>query len=183
MFDVCGIGEFRRREERDVFITHLDPDHLPLKEYIMGAKIRFFTAAQFLPELTRKYGDAFEVLEYTDVLRLKHTTVKGGKYVKVDAYAFFIGEGMLIPECDDPDALIREYSPKFAFLFVSYQSHYHPVGFNNRRRDVFIVHNKVWRPYAPNVIPKIVFSCMREDRELYAKYYLKGGFSIYKNAF
>lgn len=78
---------------------------------------------------------------------------------------------MVIPECDNPDQLIKEYGPKLAFVLVSYQSHNHLSSFNNHRRDVFIVHNKVWRPYAPNVIPKIVFSSTDEDRLLYLKYF------------
>ena len=170
MFDVCGVGWFRRREERDVFITHLDPDHLPLKEYVIGAPLRFFAAGDLLPALLRRYGDSFEVAEYDDVLRLEHTTVSKGRFVTRTTYAFFIRNAMVIPECNSPNRLIREYSPRFAFLFVSYQSHRHPVGFNNRRRDVFILHNKVWKPYAPNVIPKIVFSYTEEDREFYNRY-------------
>lgn len=43
-------------------------------------------------------------------------------------------------------------------IFVSYQSHSHPAGFNNGRRDVFILDNRIWKPYAPNIIPKIVMS-------------------------
>jgi hypothetical protein len=77
---------------------------------------------------------------------------------------------MVIPESDNPDKLIEEYRPKFAFMFVAYQSHQHPVSFNNHRRDVFILHNKIWRPYAPNIIPKIVFSSTKEDKELFTKY-------------
>jgi len=170
MFDVCGLGFFRRREERDVFITHLDPDHLPLKEYVIGAPLRFYTAASILPSLVRRYADAFEVAEYDDVLELEHTTISNRRFVTKTAYAFFLKDAMIIPECDNPDALIREYSPKFAFLFVSYQSHHHLVRFNNRRRDVFILHNKVWRPHAPNIIPKIVFSCTKEDKEFFDRY-------------
>ena len=186
MFDVCGIGEFRRREERDVFITHLDPDHLPLREYILGAPSRFYTAADIPPALRKRYGGSFEVAEYDDVLKLKHTTISNRRFVTKTAYAFFLKEAMIIPECDDPDALIREYSPKFTFLFVSYQSHNHLVKFNNHRRDVFILNNKVWRPHAPNVIPKIVFSCTREDREFYNRYIVGrrlsySGEHIYKN--
>jgi hypothetical protein len=175
MIDVCGVGVFRRKEERLTYITHLDLDHLPLKEYVLGAKIRFFTASKFMRGLEAFYGGAFDVCEYNDVLMLKHTTISGKrKIVEKETCAFFIGEAMIIPECDDPDKLIMEYRPKFAFIFVSQQSHQHPVSFNNHRRDVFILHNKVWTPYAPNVIPKIVFSSTEEDKKMFTNYVAKG---------
>jgi len=175
IIDVCGVGAFKRSEERLAYITHLDPDHLPLKEYILGAKVRFFTAPKFVKGLDAFYGGAFEVCEYSDVLMLKHATVTGrGKVVERETCAFFMGEAMVIPECDDPDGLIKEYKPRFAFIFVAQQSHRHPVGFNNNRRDVFILHNKVWKPYAPNVIPKIVFSSTREDREAFTNHIVRG---------
>jgi len=172
MIDVCGIGVFRKREEREVFITHLDSDHLPLKEHVAGSRLKFRAPAPLLAILTERYGDSFEVQEYSDVLKLEHMTfsVNKRKLVSRTTYAFFIKDSIIIPECDTPDRLIEEYRPRFAFVLVCYQSHNHISGFNNRRRDVFIVHNKVWKPYAPNVIPKIVFSSASEDVELFHKY-------------
>jgi hypothetical protein len=170
MIDVCGVGMFRRDRERHGYITHLDPDHLPLKEYVLNAKVRFFTAPKFVEKLSAFYGKAFNIFEYNDVLTMKHTTFSEGRFVEKDVCAMFIGNAMVIPESDNPDKLIEEYRPKFAFMFVAYQSHQHPVSFNNHRRDVFILHNKIWRPYAPNIIPKIVFSSTKEDKELFTKY-------------
>jgi hypothetical protein len=158
MIDVCGVGTFRREKERSIYVTHLDLDHLPLKEHILEANVRFFTAPKFMKELSAFYGDAFSVHEYDDVLMLKHSTVRGGRVIQRLTCAFFIGEAMIIPECDSPDKLIEEYRPKFALMFVAQQSRQHSAGFSDHRRDVFILHNKVWKPYAPNVIPKIVFS-------------------------
>jgi len=175
MVDVCGVGVFRRKDERLVYITHLDSDHLPLKEHVLGANMRFFTASKFVKKLEVFYGGAFDVYEYSDVLMLRHTTINSKRrIVERETCAFFVGEAMIIPECDDPDELIREYRPRVAFIFVAQQSHQHPVGFNNHRRDVFILHNKIWKPYAPNVIPKIVFASTGEDRRLF-KSYIAGG--------
>jgi hypothetical protein len=176
MIDVCGVGVFRREERRDVFITHTHLDHLLLEEYIKGARLRFFAASEYCSELINKYGGEFEVYEYKDVIKTSHTTFVGRQYVKVNTYGFFWKDAMLVPETDNPELLIAEYAPKFAFIFASYQSHKHPVGFNNARKDVFIVDNRVWRPYSPNVIPKIVFSCSRSDRELYRRYF--NGFGV-----
>jgi len=172
MIDVCGIGVYRKDTWREVFITHLDPDHLPLKEHIAGGLLKFRVPKEYFCHVSKIYGELFEVEEYSDVLRLEHTTLwpGRGKYVTRAAYAFFIRDSMVIPECDNPDQLIKEYGPKLAFVLVSYQSHNHLSGFNNYRRDVFIVHNKVWKPYAPNIIPKIVFASTSDDRELFHKY-------------
>ncbi len=174
MVDVCGVGVFDKRQWRDVFITHLDSDHLPLKEAIAGAKIKFYVARGLVPAIQKAYGDAFEVVEYTDVLKLKHTTLtfraRGMKFVEKATYAYFIHDAVVLPESDNIDRLVEEYKPKFTFLFTAYQSHSHPVNFNNHRRDVFILHNKVWKPYAPNIVPKIVFSCSTDDRALYDRY-------------
>ena len=171
MIDVCGVGVFKRTELRDVFITHLHLDHLPLTEYIYGAKLRFFTASIYISEVAAKYGDMFEVCEYNDVAEVRHTSRHGNRFVMVPTIIFFFKDVAVIPEVDDPDGLIREYAPRYAFLFVSRQSHSHPASFNNRRRDVFIVDNNAWRPYAPNIVPKIVFSCTGEDRELFSRFY------------
>jgi len=171
MIDVCGIGTFRRAEYRDVFVTHIHLDHLPLKEYIAGARLKFFTAPEYYSALIKRYGGEFEVCEYTDIIRTSHTTLIGRQFVKVNTYGFFWKDALLVPESDDVASLIKEYAPKFALVFISYQSHLHPVSFNNRRGDVFIVDNRVWKPYAQNVIPKIAFSCTEEDRELYEKYF------------
>jgi len=171
MIDVCGVGAFRRTERKDAFVTHTHLDHLPLKEYIAGAQLRFFTAAEYCPALIKKYGDKFEVCEYTDVIKTSHTTLVGKQFVKVNTYGFFWKEALLVPESDDVELLIAEYAPEFAFIFVSHQSHLHPVDFNNGRKDVFIVDNRVWKPYASNVIPKIAFSCSKEDRELYERHF------------
>jgi hypothetical protein len=127
-------------------------------------------APKFVEKLNAFYGKAFNIFEYNDVLMMKHTTFSEGRFVEKDVCAMFIGNAMVIPESDNPDKLIEEYRPKFAFMFVAYQSHQHPVSFNNHRRDVFILHNKIWRPYAPNIIPKIVFSSTKEDKELFTKY-------------
>lgn len=175
MIDVCGMGEFRRRKQRAVFITHLDSDHLPLKEYVLGANLRFFTSSTYLKRLEEMYGDVFEVCEYTDVIETEHTTKHGRKYIRVKTFGFFFKEALVVPECDNPDELIKEYSPRFTMIFVAYQSHIHPVSFNNRRRDVFILDNRVWKPWAPNIIPKIVFSSTASDAELYRKYFKRNG--------
>ena len=172
MIDVCGVGVFERRVARDVFITHLDPDHLPLREYVAGSRLTFLSAPKLVDELARKYR-GFEVIEYRDVLELEHTTLSSGRHVLKTAYAYFIEDCVVIPECDDPDELICEYKAKLHFLFVSHQSHHHPVSFNNNRRDVFILDNRVWKPYAPNIIPKIVFSSTRDDEELFKSYFQK----------
>lgn len=171
--DVCGVGPFKRTELRDVFVTHTHLDHLLLKEYVHGARLRFFTAKKYLPEITGKYGDIFEVCEYRDVAEVHHTTRHGNRFVSVASFVYFIKDAVIIPESDNPGELIREYAPRFAFTFVSRQSHLHPVSFNNRRRDIFILDNAVWRPYAPNIIPKIAFSCSKEDRELYRRFHVK----------
>jgi len=171
MIDVCGVGKFRRRDQRDVFITHLHLDHLPLKEYILGANLRFFSPKTYLANVEKIYGDTFEICEYDDVIETEHTSIHGRKYIKVKTYCFFLGETLVIPECDDPNKLLREYSPKFTIIFIAHQSHFHLVDFNNRRKDVFILDNRVWEPYAPNIIPKIVFSSAQSDIELYRKYF------------
>jgi hypothetical protein len=81
MIDVCGVG----------YITHLDPDHLPLKEYVLNAKVRFFTAPKFVEKLSAFYGKAFNISEYNDVLMMKHTTFSEGRFVEKDVCAMFIG--------------------------------------------------------------------------------------------
>lgn len=171
MVDVCGVGTFRREKRREVFITHLHLDHMPLKEYIAGAKVRFYVAPAYLTDVMKAYGDSFEVCEYRDIIETAHTALYNQKYVKVKTFGYFFGDELVIPECDGPDDLIKEYSLKTAFIFVAHQSHNHPVSFNNRRRDVFIIDNSTWKPYAPNVIPKIVFSSAPSDAELYRKHF------------
>lgn len=172
MIDVCGVGTYRKEAWREVFITHLDPDHLPLKEHVAGGLLKFKVSEEHFCYISKTYGDLFEVEEYGDVLRLEHTTLwlSRRKYVTRTTYAFFIKDSMVIPECDNPDQLIKEYRAKFAFILVSYQSHNHLSGFNNHRGDVFIVHNKVWKPYAPNIIPKIVFASTSEDKDLFNRH-------------
>jgi len=172
MIDVCGVGAFRRTELRDVFITHVHLDHLPLKEYVLGTRLRFFTASDYMPKIADIYGDSFEVFEYTDVARVTHTSRHGNRFMKVASIIFFIKNAVVIPECDSPGKFIEEYSLKYAFVFVSRQSHQHPIDSSIwKRKDVFIIDNATWRPYAPNVIPKIVFSYT--DKELYRKFCAK----------
>ncbi|MEM2045446.1 MAG: hypothetical protein QXO20_04620 [Candidatus Bathyarchaeia archaeon] len=104
MIDVCGIGVYRKDTWREVFITHLDPDHLPLKEHIAGGLLKFRVPKEYFCHVSKIYGELFEVEEYSDVLRLEHTTLwpGRGKYVTRAAYAFFIRDSMVIPECDNP---------------------------------------------------------------------------------
>jgi len=171
MIDVCGAGAVRRQKQRDVFITHLHLDHLPLKEFVTGANIRFFTSSYYLTGLKELYGNSFEICEYRDVVATEHTTMLGRKYVKVETFGFFFKEALVIPECNNPNDLIKEYAPRFTFIFVAHQSHSHIVEFNNRRKDVFILDNRAWKPYAPNIIPKIVFSSSPSDVELFRRHF------------
>jgi len=167
------LGVFNHRSWRDVFVTHTHLDHLLLKEYVSGAKLRFYTSKEYFDEVVRRYGDVFEVTEYTDVVKTVHTSLTGRKFERVETTCFFVEECLVIPESDEPQRLIEEYAPKFAFVFVAFQSHFHPVDFDNSRKDVFIVDNRVWKPYAPNVVPKIAFSCSKSDRKLYEQYFKK----------
>ena len=169
MFDVCGIGEFRRREERDVFITHLNLDHLPLKEYVADARMRFYVAPPIFQEVHRRYGDVFDVEEYSDILMVEDEYLYMGRTRRNYAFAYFIHDAVVVPECCNASELIEEYSVKYAFVFVFKQPRSHFSDFNNHRRDVFILDNSVWRPYAPNIIPKIVFA--ESDRKAFSKYF------------
>jgi len=169
MFDVCGIGFFRREEERDVFIIHLDLDHLPLKDYIAGARMKFYVAPPIFQEVFRRYGEAFEVEEYSDILMVKGEYFYMGRTRGNYAFVYFIHDAVVIPECCNASELIEEYGLKYTFVFVFKQPRSHFSDFNNRRRDVFILDNSVWRPYAPNVIPKIVFA--ESDRKTFREHF------------
>jgi len=169
IIDVCGLGIFSRIQQRIVYITHLHRDHLPLKEYVAGANLKFCTGPRYVKLLQEKYRD-FEVIEYTDVVEVEHTYPYAGRYRVTKTYVFFIGDGIIIPECDNPSEVIREYEAKVTLVFVSQQSHNHLSNFNNRRDDVYILDNRTWERNKPNIIPKIVFSSTDEDRRLYLEY-------------
>ncbi|MEM2169275.1 MAG: hypothetical protein QXO15_06945 [Nitrososphaerota archaeon] len=79
MIDVCGVGRFIRGMKRDVFVTHLDSDHLPLREYIAGSPLRFCVASPLINDVQRLYGKSFDFVEYLDYIELKHTTVHSVK--------------------------------------------------------------------------------------------------------
>ena len=165
MFDVCGLGRFNRFTDRKVFITHLHEDHLPAAEFIVGARLKFYTGGDYVEVLREKYKPyGIPVEEYTDVVKLDHTFIYG-RVRSTKTYGFFVKDSIIIPECDNPEILIREYKPKMAFIFVFHQSHNHLVGFNNGRNDIFLLDPRVWSPYKPNVIPKIVPSLSPEDQQ------------------
>lgn len=164
LLDVCGVVPFSRSHYKSAFITHMHKDHLPLRERVRG--IILYTGRAYVDSLKRFYGEA---CEYTDVLELDHTYPYEGKIRTVKTYGFFIKEVLFIPECDNPEEILKEYSPKVSLVCVSRQSRQHPVDFKGRD-DVYIVDNGSWFKYKPNVIPKVVFS--EADRQYYGRYIL-----------
>jgi len=108
---------------REVFITHLHEDHLSLKQFIAGARLKFYTGERYVKPLERKYSDLeIPVEEYRNVLVLHHCFMHSetGKIRETETYGFFIKDSLGIPECDEPAKLIEEYKLKTLFLFIFY---------------------------------------------------------------
>jgi hypothetical protein len=141
-----------------------------LKQALAGFRLRFYTGSKYVERLQKRYG-GFPVEEYTDVLELEHGYYYMERWMRTKAYAFFIKDAIVIPECNNPEKLIEEYRLRMAFIFVAYQSHNHLTGFNNNRNDVFILDNRVWEPYKPNIIPKVVLSNSLEDRKIFEEFW------------
>jgi len=104
--------------KRCVFITRLDLDHLPLKDYIAGARMKFYVAPPIFQGILRRYGEAFEVEEYSDILMVKDEYLYMGRTRGNYAFIYFIHDAVVIPECCNASELIEEYGLKYAFVFV-----------------------------------------------------------------
>ena len=66
---------------------------------------RFCVASPLINDVQRLYGKSFDFVEYLDYIELKHTTVHFVKkrFTERGAYMYFVGDAVIIPECDGPD--------------------------------------------------------------------------------
>jgi hypothetical protein len=172
LLDVCGL-RFTKSEPMEAFITHLHRDHLPFREEILNSQLVFKVPEYLIDPLRCKYPRTkIEIEVYTDVMRLPHTfRLSDGRFQTTDSYAYFIGNALVIPECNEPARVLEEYRAKVVFTLVFHQSHNHLIQrFDHNRDDIdFLVDNRTWDKYKENVIPKVVYSRVSDDIELYRR--------------
>jgi len=169
LFDVCGVGiEKSTQVDRGIFLTHTHNDHLPLPQ-VLGQNAKIHVASPILSRMQRIYPNLTLVEEYTDFVETKHTLIVNNRVTSVPSYCYFINDAVVIPESDDATKLVSEYKAKYMFMFAFKQPREHLGNiFNNNRDDLFLLDVSVWKPYRPNVIPKITFS--NTDREQYQRF-------------
>jgi hypothetical protein len=169
MFDVCGVNiEGSTKIDRDIFLTHTHNDHLPLPQ-VLGENAKIHVASPMLSRMERIYPNLPIVEEYTDFFETQHTLVINNRVTSVPAYCYFIKDAVVVPESDEAAKLVLDYKAKYKFVFTFKQPREHlGDAFDNHRDDLFLLDVSVWRPYRPNVIPKITFS--NADREQYQQF-------------
>lgn len=157
-YDVCG----QKASLEKYFITHQHLDHLPAK---VGVKL--VCAPPLLDVLEKKLKEVlgfYEVEEYRDFFETKHMFFNGVKFEPVKTYGYFVGSDIaVIPESIDAERFLCEYAVKGLIVIFFKQPRDHLEGCRIRSplqlpENCWFADPSSWKRYAPNVLPKVVFS-------------------------
>jgi len=181
ILDVCGAKRPEPLEKILIHQTHLHNDHKVLPSDIVDKTVIFMAPSALINDLKLEYRKAMrvnpeiQIQEYLDVLPpVPHTSFnpRAGKHETVNAYPHFVksakGDVLVVPECDYPARIIGEYKPKVAVVMVARRSRRFMIDLMKFEVDYW-VDNRIWywRNREQNVIPKVLFSCLSEDLELF----------------
>ena len=187
VLDVCAFRRPDINEKIAIHPSHLHPDHVILPGELVNREVVFKGPPILLSELQEEKGyqrllrmnPNIDFEEYTDVVGpLPHTSYspKQGKRVVTDSFGrFFPGDVLFVPECDDPKSIIQKYRPKVSIVMASARSRRFQVNFYDYMDVDILIDNRIWfwQKHEDNVMPKVFFSCTREDKYSFAE---RGGF-------
>lgn len=179
ILDVCGLRRPEKEDEISIYQSHLHLDHVALPGDLIDKKAIFKAPGTLVDDLKRKYRKAMrvnpkiQIEEYTDVLKVPHTSYnpKLGKWKSGFSFVFFIkaskGTALVVPECDIPAEIVREYKADVNIVMAFARSRRHQVTFFDYVDVDYIVDNRIWffTNTDSHTIPKVLFSMTREDIE------------------
>lgn len=192
VLDVCGLKRPEKNDKTLIHQTHLHQDHVALPGDIVDKKVIFKAPSALVDGLKRKYRKAMrinpeiQIEEYSDVLELPHSSFNPAerRHVPGKSYAhFFPGDILFVPECDDPAQVIREYEPRVSITMAARRSKRFRVVQTEFEADYW-VDNRIWywecwKRREQKVIPKVLYSCLKEDIELFRQLKHHGRKDVY----
>ena len=177
--DVCGL---RRPEGRvEVFLTHNHSDHRILPSELRGFKVNIWTPNEALRSIIQRTYPWARVEIWRDTLRLQHTSLVRGRFEKTDAHGYFVDRALVIPECDNPLEVVREYRERINILMVFRRSPRFCVSRIPVEEVDYLLDPSRWffENREPKVIPKVFFSSTPQDRELFERMRVGGKSILY----
>ena len=161
-FGVCGLGS-----PQAFYVSQIHLDELPA---VTDATI--IAAKPLLQELQEKRSFYFREEFNNKFIEFKGEWVKtqhaafyelpyGGRKLKyASSYCYIVGVFAYIDESEEGPQLLRKFREKGLVPLYHWQSRNHlNSGYTITHRDLpdgYLLDNKTWRSYAPNVIPKCV---------------------------
>ena len=117
----------------------------------------------------RRYPDA-RIDIHENTLKVPHASFdpRRGKHEKGFSHCFFQDGVLIVPECDDPEGIIKEHREKVNIITAFKRSPRHCV-ISKVPGDIdYIIDPTTWfyRNTDPSIIPKVFFSSVPDDVEM-----------------